>query len=112
MAQAWKELLPTLSVEMKSCSETIIHDLRSDWFLSLKPKQSDALLMGEAFYSIACDYYIADYLLWPLYQHSTVIEEPFAPYFELWTHGALAIFERPGQVTVYVGSESLESIIK
>ena len=58
--------------------------------------------LHEAFYSIACDYKIAHYLMWPLYRGSTEIEEPFAPYFELWTHGALPFFKKPGLAIVYV----------
>lgn len=86
--------------------ETVIYDAVGDWFSELEPDESDALLLGEAFYSIACDYNIARYLLWPLYQQSTDIEEPFAPYFELWTRGARPWFERPGQVIVYVAGDS------
>jgi len=82
--------------------ETLVNDVVGDWFLSLEPVESDALLMKEAFYSIACDYYIANHLMWPLYRHATAIEEPFAPYFELWTHGAQPCFEEPGRVAVYV----------
>lgn len=86
--------------------ETMVYDVVGDWFRELVPVQSDALLLHEAFYSITCDYNIAYYLLWPLFRHSTNIEEPFAPYFELWTHGAHAIFEKPGLVTVYVTVDS------
>ena len=70
------------------------------------PLQSDAILKEEAFYSIACDYNLAHYLLWPLYRDGTKIDEPFAPYFELWARGAKAIFEKPGRVTVYVAGDT------
>jgi len=82
--------------------ETMIYDVVGDWLSGLDPLESDALLLDEAFYSIACDYDIARYLCWPLYRKSTEIEEPFGPYFELWTHGARPIFEKPGLVNVYV----------
>jgi hypothetical protein len=85
--------------------EASVYDVTGDWFRGLDPIQSDALLLHEAFYSIACDYKIAHYLIWPLYWSSTEIEEPFAPYFELWTHGSLPFFEKPGLVTVYVTGE-------
>ena len=86
--------------------EASVYEITGDWFRELVPVQSDALLMKEAFYSIACDYKIARYLLWPLYRHSTNIEDPFAPYFELWRHGALPFFGRPGLVTVYVTGDT------
>lgn len=84
--------------------ETLIYDVVGDWFGGLEPVPSDALLLNEAMYSIACDYDLARYLAWPLYRHSTNIEEPFAPYFDLWTHGARPWFGKPGLATVYVAS--------
>jgi hypothetical protein len=86
--------------------ETLLHELVSDWFIDLKPIPSDALLMREAYYSIAADYFIADHLMWPLYRQSTIIEEPFAAYFELWTHGARPFFGQRGLVTVYLSDNS------
>ncbi|MBI2804774.1 MAG: hypothetical protein HYX68_07300 [Planctomycetes bacterium] len=82
--------------------EGYVYEVTGDWFRELEPMPSDALWMREAFYSIACDYNIARYLMWPLYRHATEIADPFAPYFELWTHGALPYFGEPGLVTVYV----------
>ena len=112
----WLETIPRIEIKYEpapdrrqpdyDAPETGIHDLLGDWFRSLEPKPSDALMLGEAFYSIACDYNIAHYLMWPLSQQSTDIEDPFAPYFDLWTHGAQAIFERPGRVAVYVPGAS------
>lgn len=86
--------------------EVSVYEVTGDWFRGLDPIPSDALLMEEAFYSIACDYKIAHYLMWPLYRNATEIEDPFAPYFELWTHGALPFFGEPGLVTVYVSDDS------
>ena len=86
--------------------EALIYDVVGDWFQALRPVESDALLMEEAFYSIACDYYLAHYLMWPLYKDSTAIAEPYAPYFELWRHGAHAIFSEPELVTVYLAGDT------
>jgi hypothetical protein len=86
--------------------EADIYDVTGGWFGDLRPLQSEALLLGEAFFSIASDYRIAHHLLWPLYRHSTQIDEPFAPYFELWTHGAMPFFGKPGLVTLYVTGDS------
>jgi hypothetical protein len=82
--------------------ESDVYHVTGDWFGNLEPAPSDALWLHEAFYSIAADYKIAHYLLWPLHRQSTDIEDPFAPYFELRTHGALPFFEKPGLVNVYV----------
>jgi hypothetical protein len=101
-----REAAPARTQPDYDAPETILYDVVGDWFGGLDPNPSEALLLGEAFYSIARDYDIARYLMWPLYRHSTDIEEPFAPCFELWTHGAQAIFEKPGLVTVYVTGDS------
>jgi hypothetical protein len=85
---------------------THAYEVVGDWFRSLEPCPSDAQLLHEAFYSIACDYNIAQYLLWPLYRQSTEIVDPFAPYFDLWTHGARPWHGKPGLVTVYLKGES------
>jgi hypothetical protein len=90
------------ATEFTSMPEAIVCDAICDWLRELAPIPSHALLMKEAFYSIACDYCIAHHFMWPLYRHSTDIEEPFAAYFELWTHGAQPWFEKPGLVNVYV----------
>jgi hypothetical protein len=96
-----REAAPTRTLPDYDAPGTFLRDVVGDWFRSLDPVQSDALLLDEAFYSLTCDYNIARYLMWPLYRRSTDIEEPFAPYFELWTRGACAIFEKPTMVTVY-----------
>jgi hypothetical protein len=67
--------------------ETLMYDVRTDFMASLTPSLSDALLLDEALYSIACDYFLRDYVLWPLYVPSSSVVEPFGPYFEMWIHG-------------------------
>lgn len=43
--------------------------------------------LRPAYYFIACDPMLRDYLMWPLYAEATGLDDPFLPYFELWTHG-------------------------
>jgi hypothetical protein len=101
-----REAIPERTRSDVNAPEASVYGVTGDWFTDLAPIPSDALLMKEAFYSIVCDYKIARYLMWPLYRGSTEIEEPFAPYFELWTHGALPFFEKPGRITVYVTGDN------
>ncbi|HPF41773.1 MAG TPA: hypothetical protein P5081_17570 [Phycisphaerae bacterium] len=82
--------------------DTEIYEVVGDWFLELTPMRSKALLLHEAYYTIACDYDLASYLMWPLYRDSTNIVDPFAPYFELWRHGASIQFEPENGATIYV----------
>jgi len=43
--------------------------------------------LRPAYYFIACDPMLRDYLMWPLYKKVTGLDDPFLPYFELWKHG-------------------------
>lgn len=53
----------------------------------LQPERDSALGLRQAYYFIACDAYLRDYLLWPLYRQLSGMEDPMEPYFTLWEHG-------------------------
>jgi hypothetical protein len=86
--------------------EGLIYEVTNDFMHRLKwdrnPVESHAHLLGEALYTLACDYSLAHHILWPLYRNLTPIAEPFAAHFELWKHGAGYCFDGNGRVTVYV----------
>lgn len=82
--------------------ETLIYDVTCQFMESLTPRESAAHLLGEAFYTIACDYNLQHHILWPLYRDATPIVEPFEPYFELWKHGAGFRFTDERTVRVFV----------
>jgi hypothetical protein len=82
-------------------SFALIYDTLIDWFGSLEPVPSDVLLLEEAFYSMACEYPLAWYIMWPLYRESTAIQDPFAPYFQLWIRRAEFRFTNRELLTVY-----------
>lgn len=86
--------------------ETLIYEARADFIQSLTPLDSEVLLMDDALYHIACDYFLRDYVLWPLYRYSTTIADPFEPYFNLWKHGIQIRFQEDGPATVYVQTTS------
>ena len=54
-------------------------------------------VLEEAYYSIACDYWISYYLQWPRYRLNG---DPFAAYFELYRHGYSAVFS---ENKLYIG---------
>lgn len=85
--------------------ESLIYEMRGDFTFRLRREgalASHAFLMTEAFYTIACDYDVADHLLWPLFEAVSPVSEPFRGYFELWTHGAGYRFAADNLVQVYV----------
>ena len=46
-----------------------------------------AAVLRQAYYFIACDTMLRDYLMWPLYADAAAVEDPFEPYFQLWCSG-------------------------
>jgi len=44
-------------------------------------------ILSEAYYSIACDYWVAYYLQWPRYEGLQEAEHCLYPYFELYRYG-------------------------
>lgn len=83
-------------------SETLIYEAIGDFMRSLTPRESDALLMEEGLYTLACDSNLQHHILWPLYRHDTTVEEPFQPYFDLWKHGARYRLASEHTARVYV----------
>lgn len=82
--------------------ESLIYEAIGEFMDSLTPLESDALLMREGLYTIACDYNLQYHCLWPLYRHASTIEEPFGPYFALWERGLGYRFTDEADVRVYV----------
>jgi hypothetical protein len=83
--------------------EVELHDVEGDWHGRLQSILEAGHVTNEAFYSIACDYGVARYLTWPWYRASTLIEEPYGPYFELWLRGAEISIPEAGRIVVGLG---------
>lgn len=81
--------------------DVLIYEVQGDWHDSLSPLCSYAEWMREAFYHIACDYYLAQYVTWPWYQRSSSIDDPFKPHFQMWLRGAELRCQSPDEVTLF-----------
>jgi hypothetical protein len=53
----------------------------------LRPQHDAMLGLRQAYYFIACDTWLREYLMWPVYRELTGLEDPFEPYFDLWKAG-------------------------
>jgi len=84
--------------------DVFIYDVQCDWHGGLPPLCPHASWMRDAVYSIACDYYLAHYITWPWYVHSSPFVEPFGPYFALWRHGVTLRCQSPQDVTLFLGT--------
>lgn len=97
---------PSVNTNDFNALDVFIYDVQTDWHGCLPPLCPQARWMREAFYTIACDYYLARYITWPWYMNSSRIREPFEPYFDLWLCGATLQCPSPDSVTLYVPSYS------
>lgn len=101
--EAGTRLSAVARVESTALSEGAnleVYEAAVDFMANLPGQESKALLLGEAYYGVACDYFLKYYLLWPLYRHAASIGEPFGAYFQLWKHGLRCDFRTRGVVTV------------
>ena len=70
-----------------------------------------AKVLRPAYYFIACDPLLRDYLMWPMYRQAAGLEDPFLPYFQLWKHGVKYRIFQEDQIDFYLPrvNPSLES---
>lgn len=61
-----------------------------------------ASYVQRAFYFLACDAFLRDYLLWPWINNRSALVEPFESYFQLWQHGVKYRIFGNQQVDLYV----------
>jgi hypothetical protein len=61
-----------------------------------------AALLRPAYYFIACDAMLRDYLMWPFYAQQTALSDPLRSYFTLWSHGVKFRIFREDCVDVYL----------
>lgn len=55
-------------------------------------------ILGEAFYSIGCDYWLSYYLQWPRYRALESTHDPLRPYAELYRLGYSVVFQKERMV--------------
>ena len=80
--------------------ERAIHEHLTDW-LGACSQVEDLMVLEEAIFSMASDYWLTIYVLWPALTPSFPTEIA-APYFELWRHGLAVKFSSQG--TCFVSS--------
>lgn len=85
-------LITTCQVDTWHDDHTLVHESVGDILQGLQDADHRAVQLGEGFYSVACDYWLAWYLMWP-YFRGWVQQEVFRPYFELWLRGCSIAFQ-------------------
>ncbi|MCM3782404.1 hypothetical protein M3231_05430 [Neobacillus mesonae] len=84
------ELLPQGKIDtIRQSYDPEVYDALFDIVSEHKDYDESIEILDEAYYSIACDYWISYYLQWHRYG---LMGDPFAPFFELYRLGYSAIF--------------------
>ena len=70
----------------------LVMEVIHDWLGTIGEYEDRIMRMHEAYYSIACDFFLMYYLQWP-YFANRCSRDIFRSYFELWQRDADASFE-------------------
>ncbi|MBB4825913.1 hypothetical protein HNO89_003149 [Sporosarcina luteola] len=93
------EIVPPGSIdEIRLQYDPELYETIFDLISEQKDYEEPIEILDEAYYSIACDYWISYYLQWHRYG---LKGDPFAPYFELYRRGYSAVF---AENKLYIGS--------
>lgn len=76
-----------------------VFELLNDWSITQQFADPRLKLLQEAYYSIACSYYLAYYLQYPAYSNKPE-HDVLRPYFELWLKGYKNCFSG-GKLIIY-----------
>ena len=76
-----------------------VYEAITEWMIDSPKLDTKLWVLGEAYYSINCDYLLSAYLQYPNYAQRPQ-EDFLEPYFELYLAGRQIAFER-GEVVVF-----------
>ena len=76
-----------------------VYEAITEWMIDTPKLDAKLWVLGEAYYSIDCDYLLSAYLQYPNYAQRPQ-EDFLKPYFELYLAGRQITFER-GEVVVF-----------
>ncbi|WP_297962864.1 hypothetical protein [uncultured Campylobacter sp.] len=76
-----------------------VYEAITEWMIDTPKLYAKLWVLGEAYYSINCDYLLSAYLQYPNYAQKPQ-EDFLKPYFELYLAGRQITFER-GEVVVF-----------
>ncbi len=76
-----------------------VYEAITEWMIDAPKLDTKLWVLGEAYYSIDCDYLLSAYLQYPNYAQRPQ-EDFLKPYFELYLAGRQITFER-GEVVVF-----------
>lgn len=80
----------------------MMYECLTDFLAQQQPDRHELLLLKEAVYSMANDYFLMAYVLWPVLGLEGEVGDTFDAYFQLWRSGIGVKFFRGGIVCFYL----------
>ncbi len=79
---------------------TMMYECLTDFLATLQPGRHELFLLKEALYSIANDYFLMAYILWPAFGFEGELAHALDNYFDVWRYGISLRFFKGGNVTI------------
>lgn len=86
------ENVPLEQVRPENPEAIMVEEVIGDWLIANSNFDNLIPAMSEAFYTVACDFFLQYYLQWPYFEHLSGIDV-FQPYCDLWLRGTECVFE-------------------
>jgi hypothetical protein len=84
----------------------LLHDCIGDFLAKFQPKHNELFFLKEALYSMANDYFLMGWMLWPAIQETTQLPDLLDPYFAFWRHGLRLEFSASGRVHLRIPGDA------
>lgn len=78
----------------------VIHECVTDFLAKFQPEKNEIFILKEAIYSMANDYFLMAYVLWPAIEESVPLHGVLDSYYDLWRHGVALEYSADGCVYV------------
>ena len=98
------EMVPRTQLKCNNDENLLVGETIGDWVILRSDCADYVPQLREAFYSVACDFFLMYFLQWPYFE-KWCGQDVFLPYFELWCRGAACAFEGP---TLKIGVPGLK----
>jgi hypothetical protein len=86
--------------EVDEDTPTMVYECLTDFLAEQQPAQNDLFALKEAIYSMANDYFLMAFILWPAMKITGPASNAFDGYYELWRCGIGLKYFAAGDVAV------------
>lgn len=80
---------------------TLIYECLTDFISRFQFSQNEIFVLKEALFSMANDYFLMAYMLWPAIQAIAPVQGVIEPYIDIWRCGIRIDYSGDGQVCIH-----------